>query len=114
MKKNLFLLITIYFKPRNSIRTEKSTVYDEPDVGRRSKDTSWALNPAAWHEIEVPELVTRISSNKLRSAAVIIDVTNEKLIKNRFTLNDSQEIFNHFRQKYSEYFTKQEGETEGV
>jgi hypothetical protein len=108
MKDDVYLVITVYHKPKSGVRTEKSTIYDQPDVGRRTKETSWTLNPNLWEDIEVPELVSRISKNRLLHAAVIIDVNNDKLVKNRFTKNSPEEILTHFKKKYGQYLPQKE------
>jgi len=101
---NIYLLVTIFHQPKNGFRTEKSTIYDEPQRGRRTKDTSWTRNPHVWNSVEVPEVTTRISAKKLCTASVIIDVKNDKIVKNRFEKTPDDEILAHFKKKYlSEY-----------
>jgi hypothetical protein len=87
-KDELFLVITVYHQPKKGVRTERA---------------GWGLLSSNWHDEEVPELVTRVSSNKLRSSAVIIDLKKDILVRNRFTKNDPADILAHFKKKYSQF-----------
>jgi hypothetical protein len=139
-RDNLFLVVSVYHKPAAHVKTERSTIYDKLDIpsllefdakteefvsgklkktkhGTRTRrghpdDTSWTINSANWQDTEVPELVSRVSANRLVTASVIIDLKNDKLIKNRFTSNDPADILRHFKQKYASQIPNFETKTD--
>jgi peptide deformylase len=80
-----FLAVTIYHTPHKHVRTEKK---------------GWNLKVSNWTQTEVPEILSHISLNKLCSAAVIIDLNKNVLVKNRFSQNDPTDILNHYKKKY--------------
>jgi len=98
---NLFLVIMIYHQPR-------PPTAQLPGVRTESKD--WTQSPSNWIDIEVPAITTRINAKKLSEASVIIDIKQKKLVKNRFSNNDPDDIYRHFMKKYGNRIPTYEAE----
>lgn len=68
--------------------------------------TGWPTERKGWKEHSIvserPSVVHRISTDHLRTAAVIIDVLNDRVVKNRFTDEMSdEEALRHFKAKHA-------------
>lgn len=58
-----------------------------------------------WHQEERVEFHDEVSTKRIEEAAVILDVFNKKLIKNRFETSD-ENVFDHYISKYSQQVTQ--------
>ena len=68
--------------------------------GTRTERKGWHLTAENWQSNDAPSIVDRVSKKILENATVIIDLVNNKLIKNRYQDNSSEEILKHFTDKY--------------
>lgn len=87
LRNRPFLCIDIVYRPARGVKTEKK---------------GWISYEENWDVQEIPHMEKRINNNVLCTAALIIDVSDRTLIKNRFdgTAVD-KDIIDHFIQKYS-------------
>ena len=90
LRNRPFLLVDVIQRPAKGVRTEKKGWQDV---------TGNLVNH------EQPSLVDRVSAVHLRSANVIIDVINGKIVKNSFNTPD-QEVVAHYLGKYRPQVTE--------
>jgi hypothetical protein len=83
-----FLIIDMIHSPAPHVRTN---VKGWMDVEGNLKTT------------EVPYLVDRLAPRHLRQATVILDVFNNKLVKNRFSDTTDEQVYQHYARKYGEH-----------
>lgn len=86
MKK--FLCITHYMRPAPTVKTERK---------------GWGEHAENWRVSEVPAIKNNLKNYDLRSSTVIIDLVNNKFVKNRNSTNNDTELLNHFVAKYASY-----------
>jgi len=82
-----FLIIDIYYVPARGAKTHMK---------------NWTSVKGAWDTQENPYVVDRVTLKHSRRASVIIDILKRKMLKCRFDDAHSNEVFNHFTNKYSE------------
>lgn len=80
-----FLVIDLHFLPKPNVKTHQK---------------EWAKTAANWDTNETPRIVTRLNFNTIRSASVIVDIANKKLIKNRFSSSEDDVIYKTYTEKY--------------
>ena len=63
--------------------------------------------PTAWQNNEEVRCVRNLKTRDLTEASVILDVANEKVVKNRFNdNNDFKELYNYYLTHYSDYINR--------
>lgn len=87
LRNRPFLVIDHYLRPNGAVRTERK---------------GWQKHGATSHDR--PSIAYRISNNTLRRAAVIIDLLNDRIIKNRQqqTMMFDDEVLAHYKDKCAE------------
>jgi len=76
--------------------------FASPAHGTRTERKGWRKHPSV---SEIPRLVRRISHTTMRNATVIIDLINDRIIKNRLITDGimfDDEALAHYKAKYSE------------
>ena len=64
-------------------------------------------NQAAWQHNEEVKCVKNLKTRDATEASVILDVANEKVIKNRFNDNrDFQELYRYYLEHYADYINR--------
>lgn len=69
----------------------------------KTERKGWGARAENWRVSEVPSIKNNLKNNDLRSSTVIIDLVNNKFVKNRNSTNDDTELLNHFVAKYASY-----------
>lgn len=88
LRNRPFLVINTTARPASHVRTHK---------------TGWSEDGKNWNVFEQVSVVDSISDKNLRGATIIIDVLNNKVVKNRFSENaDEESVLKHFMGKYSD------------
>lgn len=85
--KKLYLVVNHRHKPNHSTNKVKTHLKE------------WMFEPNAVHTDEVFDVVSNLSFNKLTEASVVIDLVNDKIIKNRF--GDDEKVKLHYLELYS-------------
>ena len=72
--------------------------YAQPVEGTRTERKGWLAK-----QVEHPRLLQRISHTTMRTATVIIDVWNDRVLKNRLCADGKMyddEVLEHYKAKY--------------
>lgn len=87
LRNRPFLVIDYYMRPNGAVRTERK---------------GWQAKGGTQHD--TPSIAYRISNTTLRRAAVIIDLLNNRVIKNRQqqTMMFDDEALAHYKDKCAE------------
>lgn len=89
-----FLVVELSSHPGENVRTERK---------------GWRENLGNLKVYDHPRVVNRISDTTMRRAAIIIDLVNDKVIKNRYKADGSafdDEILESCKKKYGEIITQ--------
>lgn len=71
-----------------------------PQTLRNGKQNEWQNN-------EEVKCVRNLKTRDLTEASVVLDVANEKVVKNRFNdNNDFKELYNYYLTHYSDYINR--------
>jgi len=78
-----------------------------PQTLRNPKDSSKTAigkNHSAWQNNEEVKCVKNLKTKDQTEASVILDVANERVLKNRFNENmDFEELYKYYLEHYSDY-----------
>lgn len=83
------------------------TLYHQPCEGARTERRGWA-NESTLRTVEHPAVVSRISANILRTATIIIDILQDRVIKNRLRDNAiafDDEVLARYKTEYATMIT---------
>jgi hypothetical protein len=72
-----------------------------PAKGQRTNLQGWTKD-AEWDTHESMKVVDRLNTKTLTSASIILDILDEKVVKNRYDNIPNQEIFDEYVKKYVE------------
>lgn len=62
---------------------------------------------SAWQDNEKVECRKSVSGNRLTSASVVLDVANQRVIKNRFDNGrDFEELYAYYLERYADYINE--------
>lgn len=76
-------------------------MHPAPNVKTEKK--GWGAYENNWRVLEVPTIKNNLKDNDIRSSTAIIDLVNNKFVKNRNSGNDDEKLLNHFIAKYASY-----------
>lgn len=85
-----FLIVDIYQVPNPRVRTNRK---------------GWLNDPTNVTDKEHPTVVTRITDHHLRQASVIIDLLNDRVIKNRLVF-DNVVVLSQYKNKYADLISR--------
>lgn len=92
-----FLVINVITRPSKNPKTGENV---------RTEDKGWMEVNGNLTSYEQPSLVDRVNAIHLRTANVIIDVLNGKIIKNSFGDTPDDEVVHHYMEKYRSQVTE--------
>jgi hypothetical protein len=76
-----------------------------PAAGVRTNKKGWNKNIDNVNITELPSVVNRISDKIMRRATIIIDILQNKIVKNREAGDHDDEVLEFYKQKYSDTIT---------
>lgn len=77
-----------------------------PSSGTKTEKKGWMDDSKNIARYEQPSIVDRINSKCLIESAIIIDLINRKMIKNRYeTSTENDKLVEHYMEKYAEHIT---------
>lgn len=92
LRNRPFLVVTQTGRPARHVKTEVA---------------GWAVEGSNWNVTERPMVVDRVSDKMMTEAAIIIDLLNTKLVKNRFQgTGPDQKIMEYYLGRYSQEVTQ--------
>lgn len=78
-----------------------------PAASAKTGKKGWMDEPGQLDRFEQPSIVDRVSSKHMVEAAIIIDLLNRKMVKNRYASAASPEQFlEYYLEKYAEQITE--------
>lgn len=88
MNKNIYLLATYVARPKNLRQTSQSGYVNNPDNMQFDENVS----------------IVRGWRDRYLQHSVVLDLTNEKIVKNSFQTGKTfEEMFTHYYEGFSEY-----------
>jgi uncharacterized protein with ATP-grasp and redox domains len=72
-----------------------------PEKGQRTNLHGWTKD-AEWATHESMKIVDRLNTKTLTTASIILDILDEKVVKNRYDSISNTEIFDEYIKKYLE------------
>ena len=91
MTKKFFFIV-------NHIKTIKNP--------KLSSKSNIGKDDSAWQQNEKFRCAKNIRRNDLSEAGIILDVTNQKVIKNRYGNQNFTELYQHFVENYGDYINE--------
>lgn len=83
------------------------TELSRPSANTKTEKKGWKTEEGKCENFEMVTIVDRVQSSHLRSAALVIDLLNRKIIKNRHADAGTEEQFlNYYMDKYADKITE--------
>lgn len=82
-----FLVVTVLYSAKPFVRTNRK---------------AWNDNPNNWRSTELPLVVDKLTKRHIAEASVIIDLTDNTVVKNRFPDVANEDVVKHYTNKYAD------------